>query len=98
MFSLGLRIARQHEFSSVSGGCEHVHHLHGLELVQRLAWRGAAGQRPEPGLERDLQAAGQEGHEDVRLDAIFIAVEDRPHSQVVLEFLEGLLDLGELDV
>ena len=50
------------------------------------------------GLERDLQAVGEEGHEDVRLDARLGVVVDRAHRQIVLEFLERLLDLGELDV
>ena len=45
-----------------------------------------------------MQAVGQEGHEDVGLDARFGFVEDRPDGQVVLDLLEGLLDFGELDV
>ena len=98
VFGLGLRVARQGQFAPVGGGQVHVHHLHGLELGDHLARRGAAGQRPELGLERDLQAVGQEGHEDVGLDALFGLVEDRPDGQVVLDLLEGLLDLGELDV
>jgi len=36
--------------------------------------------------------------EDVGLDALLGLVEDRPDRQVVLDFLEGLLDFGELDV
>ena len=41
---------------------------------------------------------GEERDEDVRFNARFLLVIDRPHREVVLEFLEGLLDFGELDV
>ena len=69
-----------------------------LNLVITSRGVRPAGQGPQIGLERDLQAVRKEGHEDVRLDAILVAVEDRPHGQIVFEFLEGLLDLGELDI
>jgi len=98
VFGFGLRVARQGQLAAVGGGQVHIHHLQGLELRDHLARRGAAGQRSELGLERDLQAVSQEGHEDVGLDALFGLVEDRPDGQVVLDLLEGLLDLGELDV
>ena len=49
-------------------------------------------------LERDLQAIGHEGDEDVRLDAALVLVVDGPDRQVAFEFLECLLDFGELDV
>jgi hypothetical protein len=84
--------------AAIGGGQLHADHLHGLELGQHLAGCGATGQRPQLGLRGDLQAACQEGHEDVGLDARLGLVEDRPDGQVVLDLLEGLLDLGELDV
>ena len=93
MLRLGLCIARQHEFAAIGGGHAHVDHLHCLELRDDLARRDPAGHRPEPGLERDLQAIGEEGYEDVRLDAILPVMEDGANRQVVLEFLEGLLDI-----
>ncbi len=49
-------------------------------------------------LERDLQAVAQEADEDVRFDTIVFLVVDRADVEVVLEFLEGLLDFGEHDV
>jgi hypothetical protein len=49
-------------------------------------------------LEGGLQTVGEEGDEDVGLDALVGLVIDRPHREVVLEFLEGLLDLGQLQV
>jgi hypothetical protein len=40
---------------------------------------GEAGrQRPEPGAQRDVQTVGEEGHEDVRVDALLQLVIDRP--------------------
>jgi hypothetical protein len=46
--------------------------------------------------ERDLKAIGEEGHKDVRLDAMFELMIDRSYRKVVFQFFEGLLDLGEL--
>ena len=49
-------------------------------------------------LEGDKQAIGDERDEDVGLDAMIALVVDGPDRQIALELLEGLLDLGELDV
>ena len=46
----------------------------------------------------DEQAVGDEGDEDVGLDPLFALMEDGPDREVVLEFLEGLLDLDQLHV
>ena len=40
--------------------------------------------------QRDMQAVGQEGDEDVRLNARFVLVIDRPDRQISLEVLERL--------
>src|SRR5208282_487788 len=48
--------------------------------------------------ERDVETIGQEGDEDVRLDAVLELVVDRAQVQIVLHGLEGGLDLDELDV
>ena len=40
----------------------------------------------------DVQAIGQKGDEDVRLDASLELVKDRPDREVALEVLERLLD------
>jgi len=45
-----------------------------------------------------VQTIGQEGHEDVRFDAMFELVMDGTQLEIVLEILEGGLDLDELDV
>ena len=50
------------------------------------------------GAQRDVQAIGQEGDEDVRLDALLELMVDRAQLQIVLQVLEGGLDLDELDV
>ena len=61
-----------------------VEHLHGGELVEHRPRREAARQRFEPCAQRDVEAIGQEGDEDVRLDALLRAdgrwgaVADRP--------------------
>ena len=45
-----------------------------------------------------LQAIGEEGDEDMGLDALFVMMVDRPDRQVALQGLEGLLDGDELNV
>ena len=45
-----------------------------------------------------METVGQEGHKDVRLNPVLQLVENRTQTQVVLEVLEGRLDLRELKV
>ena len=49
----------------------------------------AGGQRPEPGAQRDVQTIGEEGHEDVRLNALLQMVVDRPICRSSLRFLKA---------
>ena len=44
--------------------------------------------------ESDVQAIGQEGDEDVRLDASLELVKDRPDREIAFEVFERLLDVG----
>ncbi len=48
--------------------------------------------------ERDLQAVRDEGDKDMCLDAFIRLMIDRSDSQVIFEYLKGLLDFRELDV
>jgi hypothetical protein len=48
-------------------------------------------------LQGNLQAVGNEGHEDVGLDALIGLVVDGADGQVAFQLLEGLLDFGELN-
>src|SRR5262249_3990294 len=43
-------------------------------------------------------AIGQEGDEDVRFDALFELMIDRPQLQIILQIFKGGLDLDELDI
>ena len=45
---------------------------------------------PQPLFQRDLQALGEEGNKDVRLDPLVGLVVDRADHQVSLQFLERL--------
>jgi hypothetical protein len=47
----------------------HVDHLHGGKLLQHTARRQPRRQRMQAPRQGDVQAVGQEGDEDVRLDA-----------------------------
>ena len=62
--------------------------------------RGVSPRRPRSGqvFQRHVQTVRDEGDEDVRLDPILALMEDRPDGQIVLQFLERLLDLAELHV
>ena len=48
--------------------------------------------------ERDVQAIGQEGNEDVRLDAGLELVKDRPDREIAFEVLERLLDRNQQQI
>ena len=72
-----------------------IHHPHRRELLQHGARRQSRRARSGEVLQGDVQAVGDEGDEDVRFDPLLALMEDRPQGEVVLEFLERLLDLGE---
>jgi hypothetical protein len=97
---LGFRfgVAGQQQFAAVGRRDMQIDHLHGGELfdeaVRREAWR----QGVQAAVERDVEAIGEEGDEDVRLDARCVLVKDRPNGEVALEVLERLLDADELQV
>ncbi len=69
-----------------------------MSTIRRVARRQPRRARPRRILQGDVQAVGDEGDEDVRLDASLPLVEHRTDGEIVLEFLEGLLDLRELHV
>src|SRR6202790_4671533 len=91
-------VAAEDQCAAVGGREMHVEHLHGGELVEHRPGREAGGQRREPRAQRDVQAIGQEGDEDMRLDALLELMVDRAQLQIVLQGLEGCLDLDELDI
>ena len=55
-----------------------------LEFGDHFARCDAASGNPEPGLERDLQAVGQEGNENMGFDAWLDAMVDGSDAQIVL--------------
>jgi len=75
-----------------------VQHLDGGELLKYCAGRQPRRQRAQALFQRDLEAIGEEGHEDVRLNTLVCLMIDGPDGEIALELLEGLLHLGELDV
>lgn len=89
-FRLGLSVAGEHKFPAVGGRDVYIDHLHGGEFLQHAA-RGEAGrQGVQPPPERHVQGIGQEGDEDMRLDARFLLMKDRPDGEVALEAFECL--------
>ena len=76
----------------------HVEHLHRGEFVEYAARAQAARVRAQLLGQCDMQAVGEEGDEDVRVDPVFELVMDRAHREVALEIFERLFDVHELDV
>jgi hypothetical protein len=91
-------VAAEDQCAAIGGREVDVEHLDGGELVEHSPWSEAGGQRFELCAQRDVQAIGEEGDEDVRFDAMFELVEDRAELQIILEILERGLDLDELDI
>ena len=78
----GLGIAGEQQLAAVGGRQVHIDHLHGGELFQHAARRQPGRQRMQAPRKSDVQAIGQEGDEDVRLNACLNLVKDRPDRQV----------------
>lgn len=68
---------RKQQFTSIGGGQMRIEHLHAGELLQRGSGGASRGQWFEPCFEAHLQAVGEEGNEDVRLDAVGFLVVGR---------------------
>ena len=97
-FRLWLGVAGQEQLTTIGGRDVQVNHLHAGELFDGAAWRQAGGQRVEPPVERDMEAIGQEGDEDMRLDARLVLVKDRPNGEVAFEVSERPLDTDEVEI
>ena len=71
-------VARQRQMAPVGGGQMDIDHLQGGELLQDRARRESRRTRACQVFQGDVQAVGDEGDEDVRLDAFLALMEDRP--------------------
>jgi hypothetical protein len=91
-------VAGQDQLAAIGGREVDIEHLDGGELVEHGPRCEARRQWLEPRTQRDVQAIGQEGDEDVRFDAMLKLVMDRAKLQIALEILERSLDLDELDI
>jgi len=58
-----------------------VDHLHGGELFDDAARRQAWRQGVQAAAERDVEAIGEEGDEDMRLNPRLVLVKDRPNGE-----------------
>ena len=70
-FGFRLGVAGQQQFAAVGRRDMQVNHLHGGELFDDAARRGAGRWRGgvQAAAERDVEAVGEEGNEDMCLDA-----------------------------
>ena len=98
VIGVGLGTTGEDQGSAVCCGEVHVEHLDVGELVEDGAGCEAPGDLAQLRAERDVEAVGHEGCEDVSFDAVLELMEDGPQLEIVLEVLEGGLDLDELDV
>ena len=87
----GLGVAGEYQLAAVGGRQVHVDHLHGGELIEHAARRQPGRQRMQAPRKSDVQAIGQEGDEDVRLNACLNLVKDRPDRQVAPRLRGGRL-------
>ena len=72
----GLGIAGEQQLAAVGGRQVHVDHLHGGELLQHAARRQPGRQRMQAPRKSDMQAIGQKGDEDVRLNTCLELMKD----------------------
>src|SRR5580693_3079575 len=94
----GLGVAAEQQFTAVGGRQVHVDHLHGGKLLQHAARRQPRRQRVQAPRQRDMQAIGQEGNENVGLNARLALVKDRPDREIAFEVLERLLDRNQQQI
>ena len=97
---LGLRlgVAGEDQLAAVGGRDVHIDHLHGGELLDHAARRQPRRQGVQSSIQRDVQAIGEEGDEDMCLDASLELMEDGTDGQIALEVLERLFDRDELQI
>ena len=96
VFRLGM--AGQDDRSAVGRGQLDVDHLDCGEFFEHGPRRQSRRQRLQPLLQRDHQRIGEERHEDMGLDAVLELMMDGTDRQIVLQFLERLLDLDQLEI
>jgi len=90
---LGLGMARKDDGAVVGRGQLDVDHLDGSELFEHGSGCQPRRQRLQPLFQRDHQAVGEEGHENVGLDAGLQLVMNGPNRKIVLQFFERPLDI-----
>ena len=90
-FGFWFGVAGQQQLSAVGRRDMQINHLHGGELFDGAARREARRQGMEAPAECDMEAIGEEGDEDMRLDARCILVKDRPDGEVAPRLRGGRL-------
>src|SRR5271169_2750748 len=95
---VGICWAGEAQLAAVGGGHVQVDHLHGGELLDDAARGQSWGERIEAAGEGYIEAIGEEGDEDVRLDAFDVLMEDRTDGEVALDGLERFFDGDELEI
>jgi len=82
-----LSIAVQDQNPTIGGRHPHIDYLHRDEFLQRRAQSQSGSQGLEPIPQGDLQAVGDEGHEDVGLDALVGLMVDGANGEVAFLLL-----------
>jgi hypothetical protein len=90
--------AHEEEFPAVGGGDSDVEHLHGREFFEDCARHQAAGDGAQLLAQRDREAVGEKGDEQVRLDPLGQLVKDRPQAEVALQGAERFLHKTQLHI
>ena len=97
---LGLRlgVTGEDQLPTVGGRDVHIEHLHGGKLLDHTARGQPRRQRVQSSAQGNVQTVGEEGDEDVCLDASLELMEDGTDGQIPLEVLEGLFHRDELQI
>ena len=91
-------MASELQFAAVGGGDVHVDHLNGGEFIEQAARGQARRQSLQTMADGDVEAIGEEGDEEVGLDALGLLVMDRPDGEIALEVSKRFLHLTELQI
>ena len=98
MIRLRLGVPGKNEQSAIGGGHVDVDHLDRGHLLDHGPAGQPGSQGSQPLLQGHVETVGEEGHEDVSLDARVLLMMHRPEGQITLEVAEDGFDLGQLDV
>src|SRR5260370_30522950 len=93
-----LRVAWQNQPALIDSRNPDVDHLDFCQLLQHRRRRQPRGVQQKTLLQRDLQAVGEKGNQNVRVGAVLQLMVNGAYAEVTLERSEDRFDLRQLNV